>query len=332
MNLARPRNPRFKWSAKAVLWQTLALAFALWLGWMMWRNAAANLQRQNIPWGFGFLSQTAGFSVLQSAISYGPASTYGRAFIVGLLNTVIVAVTGIMLATMLGLAIGVTRLSRNWLAAKLAAAYVEIIRNIPLLLQILFWYFAVLRQLPPPQESLSFADAIFLNNRGLYLPNPVNFDFPVLGKFNVAGGLRIIPEFAALTLALSIYTAAFIAETVRGGLQAIPRGQTEAAYALGLRPGLALRFVILPQALKLIVPPLTSQYLNLTKNSSLAVAIGYPDLISVFAGTVLNQTGQALEVLTLTMAVYLTLSLSIAAAMSLLNRSQARSSQARRSQ
>lgn len=331
MNSVRPNSGRPRWKTSSVFWQVIALVIVVWIGWIMLQNASANLQRQDIPLGFGFLSRTSGFSILQSPISYGPTSTYGRAFIVGLLNTLIVAVVGIVLATVLGLAIGVTRLSSNWLAARLAAAYVEIVRNIPLLLQILFWYFAVLRRLPPPQESLSLAHAIFLNNRGLYLPDPISFTVPALAGFNVAGGFKIIPEFAALTLALSMYTAAFIAETVRGGVQAIPRGQTEAAYALGLRPGQALRLIILPQALRLITPPLTSQYLNLTKNSSLAVAIGYPDLVSVFAGTVLNQTGQALEVLTLTMVVYLTLSLAIAGAMNLVNAKQVQSTVARRS-
>lgn len=313
-----------------MFWQAFALAFAVWLGWTMWQNAAANLQKQDIPFGFNFLSRTAGFSILQTPISYSAASTYGRAFVVGLLNTMIVAGAGIAIATVLGVMIGVTRLSRNWLAARLAAVYVETIRNIPLLLQIMFWYFAVLRQLPAPQDSFSFADAVFLNSRGLYFPNPFTLEFPTPGRFNVSGGLKIIPEFAALTLALSMYTAAFIAETVRGGLQAIPRGQTEAAYALGLRPRQALRLIILPQALRQIVPPLTSQYLNLTKNSSLAVAIGYPDLVSIFAGTVLNQTGQALEVLSITMVVYMTLSLVIAVTMNLFNPPQVYSSARRR--
>jgi general L-amino acid transport system permease protein len=241
------------------------------------------------------------------------------------LNTLVVAAAGIVLATALGVTIGITRLSRNWLAASLAAVYVEVVRNIPLLLQILFWYFAVLRRLPAPQESLSFAHAIFLNNRGLYFPNPFTLELPTISRFNVSGGFKIVPEFAALTLALSMYTAAFIAETVRGGLQAIPRGQSEAASALGLRPGQMLRLVILPQALRQIIPPLTNQYLNLTKNSTLAVAVGYPDLVSVFAGTVLNQTGQAVEVLSITMAVYLTLSLIIAGGMSFLGSRQTRS-------
>jgi general L-amino acid transport system permease protein len=320
---AGPRA-RPKPSAKALLWQGLALALVVWVVWAALDNAYTNLRKQDIPWGFGFLVRPAGFSILQSLIPYGPASTYGRAFIVGILNTLLVASTGIVLATVLGVTLGVMRLSRNWLGARLAWVYVEAVRNIPLLLQILFWYFAVLRRLPPPQESLSFAGMIFLNNRGLYLPNPFTFELPALTGFNVTGGLRILPEFAALTLALSLYTAAFIGETVRAGLQATPIGQTEAAYALGLRPGLALRLVVLPQALRQIIPPLTSQYLNLTKNSSLAVAIGYPDLVSVFAGTVLNQTGQAVEALSLTMAVYLALSLLIAGAMNLVNARQVR--------
>jgi general L-amino acid transport system permease protein len=290
----------------------------------MLENAHDNLSRQDIPWGFGFLNRTSGFSILQSLISYTPASTYGRALVVGLLNTLVVAIVGIVLSTVLGVTLGVARLSRNWLAARLAALYIEIVRNIPLLLQITFWYFAVLRRLPPPRESLSFAGMIFLNSRGLYLPDLFSFTLPALGEFNVVGALKITPEFVALTMALSLYTAAFIGETVRAGLKAVPHGQVEAAYALGLSSSQALRLVILPQALRQILPPIASQYLNLTKNSSLAVAIGYPDLVSVFAGTVLNQTGQAVEVLSITMIIYLMISLLISGVLNVINARQLR--------
>lgn len=329
MEIRPPKRRLPGWSPKALLWQALALVLVLGLGGWLIANVLDAMKRQDIPWGLDFLRQPAGFSIIQTLIPYGPASTYGRAFLVGLLNTLAVAAVGIALATVLGLALGVARLSRNWLAALLASLYVEIVRNIPLLLQLLFWYFAVLRRLPPPRESLDLAGVIFLNNRGLYLPNPFSLDLPQPGPFNITGGLVILPEFAALTLALALYTAAFIAETTRAGILAVPHGQAEAAAALGLRPGLALRLVILPQALRQILPPLTSQYLNLTKNSSLAVAIGYPDLVSVFAGTVLNQTGQAVETLTLTMAVYLTVSLSIAGAMNLFNARHHNARQAR---
>lgn len=367
------------------LLQALALVLLLWLGWEIASNIIANLKKQNIASGFGFLDNTAGFSIIQTLIPYDERSSYGRAFVVGLLNTLLVAVTGIALATVLGFLIGVARLSRNWLIAQIAAVYVEVIRNIPLLLQLFFWYFAVLRQLPPPQQSLTLGEAVFLNNRGLYLPAPIlgdgqalvmagllaaafcagalfwnggrrarglaplprrltalaaaalaalaiaaassiRMETPAMRGLNIAGGVRIIPELAALILALTLYSAAFIAEIVRAGIQSVPHGQVEAAYALGLKPWQALRLIIIPQALRLIIPPLTSQYLNLTKNSSLAVAIAYPDLVSVFAGIVLNQTGQAVEVLALTMAVYLALSLLAAGIMTMINVRQAASS------
>jgi general L-amino acid transport system permease protein len=300
-------------------------------------------------------------------------------FLVGLLNTLLVAALGIALATVLGFLIGLARLSPNWLLARLAGGYVELIRNLPLLFQILFWYLAVLGTLPGPRQSISLAGVIFLNNRGIIMPAPVagagvvvaafgvgvvgaialafwarrrqertgqripllwlslalilglplaafvaagfpiSFERPMLRGFNFVGGIRLIPEFVALLLALTIYTAAFIAEVVRAGVLAVPRGQTEAALALGLRRGLMLRLIVVPQALRVIVPPLTNQYLNLTKNSSLAVAIGYPDLFAVFAGTALNQTGQAIEIIAITMAVYLAISLLTSAFMNWYN-------------
>jgi general L-amino acid transport system permease protein len=334
-------------------------------------NAIDHLRRAHIASGFGFWDTTAGFDISQTLISYSAqASTYGRAFWIGLLNTLLVAGIGVVFATVIGFIVGIARLSRNWLVAKAAGGYVEILRNIPLLLQLLFWYNAVLKALPIVRESYTAPGGIYLNNRGLILPEPlpqpgfgwvmiafalgvvgaVAFHFwarhrqmqtgrraPVLwvalaliiglpltvaallgfplafeyakaGRFNIVGGVNVQPEFLALLFGLSIYTAAFIAEVVRAGILAVARGQTEAAYSLGLRPGSTLRLIVVPQAMRVIVPPLTNQYLNLIKNSSLAVAIGYPDLVQVFTGTVLNQTGQAVEVVAITMAVYLTIS------------------------
>lgn len=344
-------------------------------------NAVENLQRARIASGFGFWNQTAGFDISQTLISYSNVSTYGRAFWVGLLNTLLVAGLGIIFATVLGFIVGIARLSKNLLVNKTATAYVEIIRNLPLLLQLLFWYNAVLKALPDLRESVKIPGGIFLNNRGLFLPAPVTqagfgfveivfflgiagsiafhiwarkrqertgqqapvfltalgliiglplivylmagmplkFDFPEAGRFNISGGLEVVPEFAALLFGLSIYTAAFIAEVVRAGILAVSHGQTEAAYSLGMKPGPTLRLIVVPQAMRVIIPPLTSQYLNLTKNSSLAVAIGYPDLVQVFTGTVLNQTGQAVEVVAITMAVYLTISLTTSFLMNVYN-------------
>jgi len=335
-------------------------------------NAAQNLANAHITSGFGFWNNTAGFDISQTLIAYSAStSTFGRAFWVGLLNTLLVAGIGIVLATVLGFTIGIARLSSNWLVARLAGGYVELIRNVPLLLQLLFWYNSVLKALPLVRGSIALPGGGLLNNRGLFLARPefaegfdfvliaflfgiaasivlrlwarrrrrrtgepvrilwptlglvvvvpaivfvssgapLSFSFPKMGRFNVMGGVEILPEFAALLLALSVYTAAFIAETVRAGVLAVPHGQTEAAQALGLRPRTTLRLVVVPQAMRVIVPPLTSQYLNLIKNSSLAVAIGYPDLVQVFAGSVLNITGQAVEVIAITMAVYLFISL-----------------------
>ena len=330
-----------------------------------------------------------GFGIIQPAstsartlIEYSArGSTYGRAFWVGLLNTLLVAGIGIVFATIIGFVVGISRLSRNWLLAKVAGGYVETIRNLPLLLQLLFWYNAVLKALPDIRDSIAVGGGIFLNNRGLFLPQPIfksgfgaveitilvgiigavafyiwarkrqertgqqapvlwvalalviglplivfvlsgfplRFEFPQSGRFNITGGVEILPEFAALLFGLSIYTAAFIAEVVRAGISAVSRGQTEAAYSLGLRPGPTLRLVVVPQAMRVIIPPLTSQYLNLTKNSTLAVAIGYPDLVQVFTGTVLNQTGQAVEVVAITMLVYLVISLATSLLMNIYN-------------
>lgn len=359
---------------RACFWQALALAAVLWFAAMIVANTVENLQSRGIASGFSFLGSTAGFGVTMSLIPFSETSSYGRAFVVGLLNTLLVSALGIVLATVLGFVVGIARLSRNWLVARLAEAYVETLRNIPLLLQLFFWYFAVLRALPGPRQSLDLLGLIFLNNRGLYVPAPhasagtiealvalamaviltavlawrrhrsavrrralpwggvlvlialgwlaatTAWDRPRLAGFNFAGGVTLIPELVALVVALATYTASFIAEIVRAGIQSVPRGQIEAASALGLARGQTLRFVVVPQALRLIVPPLTNQYLNLTKNSSLATAIAFPDLVSVFGGTVLNITGQAVEVIAITMGVYLCISLAIAVAMNLYNR------------
>ncbi len=349
-------------------------------------DVAQNLARAHIASGFGFWNNTAGFDISQTLISYSAStSSFGRAFWVGLLNTLLVAAIGIVLATTLGFIVGIARLSRNWLVARLAGGYVELIRNVPLLLQLLFCYNAVLKSLPQLRGSIALPGGGILNNRGLFLPRaqfgphfgaalialvvaiaaaillrdwarrrrertgrqmrivwpvlvlvcglplaafalggfPLSFSVPHMGRFNVSGGVEILPEFAALVLALTVYTAAFIAEVVRAGVLAVHAGQTEAAQALGLRSAATLRLVVVPQAMRVIVPPLTSQYLNLIKNSSLAVAIGYPDLVQVFAGSVLNITGQAVEVIAITMAVYLAISLFTSLLMNLYARTTA---------
>ena len=368
---------------------TLQILLVALIGALIWGasfNAAQNLARAHIAFGFGFWNNTAGFDISQTLIGYSAStSSFGRAFWVGLLNTVVVAVIGIVLATVLGFAVGIARLSRNWLIARFAGGYVELIRNVPLLLQLLFWYNAVLRSLPALRGSVALPGGAVLNNRGLFLPRPefgasfiavvvafavgivaaialhgwlrlrrdrtgqegrvvwpalalvvglplivfvlagfpLTFSVPQMGRFNVTGGLEILPEFAALVLALTIYTAAFIAEVVRAGILAVHTGQIEAAQALGLSSSTTLRFVVVPQAMRIIIPPLTSQYLNLIKNSSLAVAIGYPDLVQVFTGSVLNITGQAVEVITITMAVYLAISLFTSLLMNLYARTAA---------
>jgi general L-amino acid transport system permease protein len=321
-------------------------------------NVADNLTRQATEFGFDFLWQPAGFSILQSLIPFDERSSYGRAFVVGLLNTLLVAVVGIAVATPLGFGLGVARLAPNRALRLLGTGYVELIRNLPLLLILFFLYFGVLRQLPSPRQSLTFSGA-YLNIRGLFVPaievhsaGPVlmgiavsavlaflvpkgrarsialaaatiavaiavaasaTISWPEPKGLSIFGGWHLIPEFVALAAALSLYTAAYIAEIVRAGIESISRHQRDAAQALGLTGWQATRFVVIPQALRLIIPPLTSQYLNLTKNSSLAVAIAYPDLVSVFAGTTLAQTGKAVEIMGITMGVYLTLSLSTAA-------------------
>jgi His/Glu/Gln/Arg/opine family amino acid ABC transporter permease subunit len=439
---------------RGYVYQFLLLAIVGFVIWSAASNAIENLRAQKIASGFGFWHNAAGFDVNQKLIPFSASgSTYGQAFYVGLLNTLLVASIGIVLSTFLGFFVGVARLSPNWVLSKLAMIYVEVIRNLPLLLQLFFWYNAVLKPLPNPRDSIDLhflslgmpsllltglmivaagaawllyknsdkigsserdrglvrfvsgivlavatliwlvysgilkgvSSGFLLNNRGLYIPDPhlgpggsliiwsfvigivvwlafrawahkqqaatgrqypigwaalglivvlpalvylvtgrpVSFVYPELAGFNLRGGIQIFPEFVALLLGLTTYTAGFIAEVVRAGILAVSRGQTEAANALGLRAGPTLKLVVIPQAMRVIIPPLTSNYLNLTKNSSLAVAIGYPDLVQVFTGTVLNQTGQAVEVVAITMAVYLTISLVTSFIMNIYNKRMA---------
>ena len=384
----RPPPPQFAFRLKRALggragwagfiFQILFVAALAWIAYEIVANTRANLEAQRITSGFGFLNNTAGFDVSQSLIPYSGSDTYTRVFFVGLLNTLLVAVIGIFFATVIGFIVALGRLSPNWLLSRISGAYVEGIRNLPLLFQILFWYLAVLAALPNPRQSVSLFGVFFLNNRGLVVPKPladpglepfalavlvgivaslllrryarrqlfdsgrritiwpyvlglliglplvtalvfgapVSFEIPELKGFNFSGGSRLIPEFVALLVALSTYTAAFIAEIVRAGIQSVHKGQMEAGSSLGLSRGSTLRLIVVPQALRVILPPLTNQYLNLTKNSSLAVAIGYPDLVSVFAGTTLSQTGQAIEIIAITMGVYLLISLVTSAIMS----------------
>ena len=277
----------------------------------------ANLEERRIASGFGFLQREAGFEIGESAfLRYGAADSYLRALFVGLTNTLLVAAIGVVLATILGTFIGLCRLSKNFLLRTLSGTYIEFIRNVPLLVQLFFWYAVITEGLPGAREALSPLPGVFLSNRGIFFPSFSSV--PELQGFNFAGGFAISPEFAALLVGLATYTAAFIAEIVRAGILAVDRGQGEAAHALGLTRAQATRLVILPQALRVIVPPMASQYLNLTKNSSLAVAIGYPDLVSI-ANTTMNQTGQAIEGIAVIMAVYLTISLSISGFMNWYN-------------
>lgn len=366
---------------RQIIYQVLIVAVLVALAWMVISNTIHNLTKQNIASGFGFWNRTAGFDISQTLIEFSPTSTYGRAFWVGLCNTLLVAALGIVLATVVGFMMGIARLSPNWLIAKIAEVYIETVRNVPLLLQLIIWYKGVLSQLPSARESLQLPGGGVLNVRGLSLPAPlfqpgswlmavglgaavvataviarwarrrqmltgqqfpvvwtglgliiglpliaavasgfpVTFEYPELKGFNYQGGIVVLPELVALLLGLVIYTGSFIAEIVRSGIQGIGSGQKEAARALGLTNGQMLSLVVIPQALRIIIPPLTSQYLNLTKNSSLGIAIGYPELVGVFAGTVLNQTGQAVEVILITMLVYLTLSLLTSAFMNWFN-------------
>jgi general L-amino acid transport system permease protein len=366
---------------RSILYQAGVLGVVVLLGAYLVSNTLTNLESRNIATGFGFLWREAGFGVSESPIEYSPADSYARVLLVGLLNTLKVSIAGIVLATIIGTIAGVARLSRNWLVARFATVYVETLRNIPVLLQLFFWYALITEALPGPRQALNPLPGIFLSTRGLKFPEPtwqtthllmfmallvgiaaawaigrwarirhertgqlfpsiqvgtglilglplltwllggapIEMNVPELRGFNFEGGFTVTPEFTALLVGLVLYTGTFIAEIVRGGILAVARGQTEAGLALGLSRGQVLRLIILPQALRVIIPPLTSQYLNLTKNSSLAVAIGYPDLVST-ANTAINQTGQAVEGIAVIMAVYLTVSLSISAFMNWYNR------------
>ena len=360
---------------RSIVYQVVTLVVIVATIWYAWNNVVQNLARANMTAGFGFLNSRAGFDIAQTLIDYSSDSTYFRALQVALLNTLVVAAAGVVTATIVGLLVGIGRLSHNWLIARLCTVYVEIFRNIPPLLVIFFWYLGVLALLPSIRTIFQHLeenpDAVFfISNRGIYMPAPVfgegfgtalaavaigvvaaivftiwanarqratgkrppvlwvnlgliilfplivfvavgsplSFDYAVPGSFNMKGGMVIGPEFLALYLALSLYTASFIAEIVRAGIRGVSKGQSEASYALGLRPGQATRLVVLPQALRIIIPPLTSQYLNLIKNSSLAVAVGYADLVAV-GGTILNQSGKSIEIISIWMLIYVSISL-----------------------
>jgi general L-amino acid transport system permease protein len=369
---------------RSLIYQAVALCFVFLLGFFIFSNVQTNLRRQSIATGFGFLSREAGFEIGESVIHYSAADTYARALFVGVLNTLKVALLGIALTIIIGIFFGVARLSGNWLVARLAAGYIELFQDIPVLLQLFFWYAIFHDALPTPRQSMNPLTGVFFNNRGFYFPapapNPVHpwmaasfvaallcsyllrrwarrrqdrtgrsfpvwtvsaglvlafplvvwavggsptaVSVPTLEGFNFRGGISFSPEFGALLLGLVLYTSAFVAEIVRAGIQAVSRGQTEAAMSLGLHHGLILSLVVLPQALRVIIPPLTSQMLNLTKNSSLAIAIGYPDFVAV-ANTTINQTGQAIEGVTLIMLVYLFFSLVTSAFMNWFNKRSA---------
>jgi len=366
---------------RGILFQLLTVIGLVAFLWYIGSNTITNIEQRGIRTGFDFLTGTAGFGIDETPITYNETSTHGRVFLVGLANTLIIGFVGIVLSTIFGLFIGVLRLSNNWLIKKLAAAYIDIFRNIPVLLQILFWYNIFVKTFPSPRQSLEIIAGIFISNRGLYIPQPslnattisvifsiivaivgivflnkwankqkeitgedfpvffisigtiitlpivayfisganFAFDYPVLKGFNFRGGKTISPEFLALTFALVIYTATFIAEAVRSGIEAVSKGQKEAAASIGLTEYQALKFVVLPQAIRIAIPPTINQYLNLIKNSSLAAAIGYPEIVTVFAGTSLNQVGQAIEIIAMTMLVYLTISLVVSAILNWFN-------------
>ena len=357
-------------AVRGFVYQLVTVILVVGFVWWVTDNTITNLQNAGIASGFGFLDSRAGFDIAQTPVAYNNDMTYGRALVIGIINTVIVSVAGIVTATIIGFIVGIGRLSSNWLVAKLSEVYVEIFRNIPPLLVIFFFYTGVLALLPSARDSITLPLDIFLNNRGLAFPTPifgpgswlmgaalvaaiiavvalamwskrrqmatgqqfptirvsiailillpliayfvsgmpVTFDIPVKGRFNLSGGAVLGPEFMSLYLALSLYTAAFMAEIIRGGILGVAKGQTEAASALGLHPRKVTRLVVVPQAMRIIIPPMTSEYLSLTKNSSLAVPIGYADIVAV-GKTVLNQTGQAVEVVTIWMIIYLTLSI-----------------------
>ena len=381
---AAPKKPiRLSWSDPRVrnfVWQVVVLGSVALIVWYLAANTSRNLTARRIATGFDFLGRTAGIPIGEHLLPYDPAvNTYGRALLIGLANTLKVAIVGVVFATILGTLVGIARLSKNWLIAKISAVYVEVLRDIPVLLQLLFWY-TVLQGLPQPRQSFNPLPGVFLSNRGVKIPlvewegaftwallaliigivgsvwvsrraaaaqavtgvrpkawpailglvvvlpvavwalfgAPWDVEWPELKGFNFQGGATLSPEYFALTFGLVLYTSAYIAEIVRSGILAVPSGQWEAAAAIGLRPGTVLRKIVLPQAMRVIIPPMTSQYLNLTKNSSLAVAIGYQDLVSL-ANTTLNQTGQAIEGIAVTMVPYLLISLGISTLMNWYN-------------
>jgi general L-amino acid transport system permease protein len=384
-NTAVPRAPkrRLSWNdpgMRSLVYQVLILGIIGAGVWYLVSNTLNNLAVRNISTGFGFLHQEAGFAIGESMVEYRPADTYGRAIWVGLINTLRVSVVGIIAATLFGTLLGIARLSKNWLLSRVASTYIEVMRNIPLLLQLFFWYAIITESMPGPRQALNPVTGVFISNRGLKLPSlqgdaldwmlaglavaivvtlvvahwakkrqeatgaifplvrvalalivalplmawlvsgaPLTIELPALTGFNFTGGISMSPEFTALLAGLILYTSAFVAEVVRSGIQSVNRGQWEAAEAIGLSRARLLRLVVLPQALRVIVPPMTSQYLNLTKNSSLAVAIGYPDIVSI-VNTTLNQTGQAIEGILIIMAAYLSVSLSISIFMNWYNK------------
>jgi general L-amino acid transport system permease protein len=314
-------NPR----TRAIVWQTLAIAVVVAIVAAVAFQTVTNLRARGIASGFDFLGRAAGFEIARGPIEFSSRDTYARALLVGLVNTLRVSLLAIGLATTLGVALGLARLSNVWVASAIARAYVEVVRNTPLLLQLLFWY-SLAQALPAPRDALNPLPGVFLCFRGLFFPSPIwqadypwiAIDRPVLAGFGFQGGASVSPEFAALLIGLTTYTAALIGEIVRGGVLAVDKGQSEAAAALGLSRARILRLVVLPQALRVIIPPTASQYLNVVKNSSLSVAIGYPDLLSI-TNTTLNQTGQAIEAIALAMGVYLLVSLSLSLAMNAYN-------------
>ena len=366
-----------------ILAQVIFIAVLLLIAGYLYFNVTTNLARQGLAVGYGFMKNPASFGIGESFILYDPSNTYARALLVGLVNTLVVSALGIVFTTIVGILAGVARLSSNWLINRFAAAYVGVIRNTPLLLQLMFWYFGVIIQLPAVRQAVELPGPVFLTQRGVYMvwgegtstfaawrifllialisivviwfalrsaqkrasvplspwwnlayflfpgliiligfviqpEPPLRVTVPELSGLNFSGGLRLTPEFAALLFGLVVYTGAFIAEIVRAGIQAVSRGQVEAARSLGLTTTQALRLVVFPQALRIMVPPVTSQYLNLAKNSSLAIAIGFPDLFSV-AGTIFNQTGAAIEIITIMMLSYLSISLFTSVLMNIYN-------------
>ncbi|CAC9498613.1 L-amino acid ABC transporter (Glu/Asp/His/...), permease protein 1 AapQ [uncultured Gammaproteobacteria bacterium] len=366
---------------RAFLFQVITLVAIVYFFYNAADNLLSNIESRGIHTGFDFLGVESGFDIAEHLIDYSSTSSNLRVFYVGLINTIVVSVVSIIFASIIGLVVGIARLSNNWLIAKLAGGYIELFRNIPILLQILFWYNLALVSFPSPKQSFELFDSVFVNLRGIYLPKPIAtegfvwvfvalvvgivlrvlvkrhfnkahdksgvktntlayslllllvlpmmvyfalgspmaFDYPTLKGFNFKGGMSLSPEFLSLAFALSVYTATYIAEAIRSGIESVSKGQKEAALAMGLTQRQSLKLVVLPQALKVAIPPIINQYLNLTKNSSLAAAIGYSEIVSVFAGTVLNQVGQALEVIFMTMMVYLTISLVVSLVLNIVN-------------